>query len=89
VTAWLTAELAPVVGPDFTRRLNHHVVPRRGFLRLNHPSACELQLRRETLDLSSDAQQLVVFLPADEKTAQAVDQLHRRPHGRLRPSRNP
>jgi transcriptional regulator with XRE-family HTH domain len=81
---WFTTELAPIAGPDFTRRLNRHVVPRRGALRLNHPSGCELQLLRETLDLSSDAQQLVVFLPADEGTAQAVDQLRRRPHGRLR-----
>lgn len=81
---WFTAELAPVAGPDFTRRMNRHVVPRRGTLRLNHPSGCELQLLRETLELSSDAQQLVVFLPADEKTAEAVDQLRRRPHGRLR-----
>ncbi|MET9375154.1 helix-turn-helix transcriptional regulator [Streptomyces sp. NPDC002992] len=81
---WFTTELAPIAGPDFTRRLNRHVVPRRGALRLNHPSGCELQLLRETLDVSSDAQQLVVFLPADERTAHAVDQLRRRPHGRLR-----
>jgi transcriptional regulator with XRE-family HTH domain len=81
---WLTAELAPVAGPDFTRRLNRHVVPRRGVLRLNHPDGQELRLFRETLELSSDAQQLVVFLPADEQTAQAVDQLRRRPHSRLR-----
>lgn len=81
---WLTAELAPIAGPDFTRRLNHHVVPRRGVLRLNHPAGHELELLRETLELSSDAQQLVVFLPADDQTAQAVDQLRRQPHGRLR-----
>lgn len=77
---WATAELAP----DFTSRLNRHVVPRRGVLRLNHPSGPELRLLRETLELSSDAQQLVVFLPADEQTAQAVEELRRRPHGRLR-----
>ncbi|MBZ9640364.1 helix-turn-helix domain-containing protein [Streptomyces sp. PSKA30] len=81
---WFTTELAPVAGPDFTRRLNRHEVPRRGALRLNHPSGCELQLLRETLELSSDAQQLIVFLPADDRTAQAVDQLRGRPHGRLR-----
>ncbi|MER5210080.1 helix-turn-helix transcriptional regulator [Streptomyces sp. NPDC002838] len=81
---WFTAELSPVAGPDFTRRMNRHVVPRRGTLRLSHPSGCELQLLRETLELSSDAQQLVVFLPVDEKTAHAVDELRRRPHGRLR-----
>ncbi|SOD89906.1 helix-turn-helix domain-containing protein [Streptomyces sp. Ag109_G2-15] len=81
---WLTAELAPVAGPDFTRRLNRHVVPERGVLRLRHPSGCELRLLRETFELSSDARQLVVFLPADEATTQAVDQLRERPHGRLR-----
>jgi transcriptional regulator with XRE-family HTH domain len=80
---WLTAELAPIAGRDFTRRLNRHVVPRRGVLRLNHPAGHELQLLRETLELPTDAQQLVVFLPADEETTQAVDQLRRRPHGRL------
>lgn len=81
---WFTTELAPIAGPDFTRRLNRHEVPRRGALRLNHPSGCELQLLRETLELSSDAQQLIVFLPADDRTAQAVDQLRGRPRGRLR-----
>ncbi|MHB9848124.1 helix-turn-helix domain-containing protein [Streptomyces krungchingensis] len=81
---WLTAELAPLAGPEFTRRLNRHLVPRRGVLRLNHPDGPELRLNRETLDLSSDAQQLVVFLPADERTARAVDGLRHRSHGRLR-----
>ncbi|WP_405968310.1 helix-turn-helix transcriptional regulator [Streptomyces sp. NBC_00015] len=81
---WLTAQLATVAGPDFTRRRNRHVVPSRGVLRLNHPSGCELMLRRETLELSSDAQQLTVFLPADDATVQAVEQLRQRPHGRLR-----
>ncbi|MET7653633.1 MULTISPECIES: helix-turn-helix transcriptional regulator [unclassified Streptomyces] len=81
---WFTAELAPTAGPDFTRRLNRHVVPRRGDLRLSHPSGGELRLLRETLELSSDAQQVVVFLPADKETARAVDRLGRRPHGGLR-----
>ncbi|MFI5675702.1 helix-turn-helix domain-containing protein [Streptomyces cellulosae] len=81
---WLTTELASTAGPDFTRRLNRHLIPQRGSLRLNHPSGCELQLSRETLELSSDAQQLVVFLPADEGTAQAVAQLRRQPYGQLR-----
>ena len=81
---WLTSELAPIAGPDFTRRLNRHVVPRRGVLRLNHPAGHELQLLRETLELPADAQQLVIFLPADETTAQAVGHLRRRPHHRLR-----
>jgi transcriptional regulator with XRE-family HTH domain len=81
---WFTAELAPVAGPEFTRRLNRHVVPRRGDLRLHHPSGGELRLVRETLELSADAQQLVVLLPADEATAQTVDDLRRPAHGGLR-----
>ncbi|MGW6404473.1 MmyB family transcriptional regulator, partial [Streptomyces sp. NPDC055134] len=78
------AELAPIASPDFTLRLNRHVVPQRGALRLNHPFGCELRLLRETFELSSGAQQLVVFLPADERTVQAVDQLRRRSPSRLR-----
>ncbi|GAB3889466.1 helix-turn-helix transcriptional regulator [Kibdelosporangium lantanae] len=35
---WLSAELAPVAGPEFTQRLNLHQVPRRGDLRLDHPA---------------------------------------------------
>lgn len=81
---WFTAELAPIAGPDFTQRLNRHVVPQRGVLRLNHPSGCELRLLRETLELSADAQQLVVFLPADDWTAQSLGQLRVAPQGVLR-----
>ncbi|MFJ9248593.1 helix-turn-helix domain-containing protein [Streptomyces sp. NPDC101776] len=81
---WFTTELAGAAGPDFTRRLNRHVVPRRGVLRLSHPSGCELRLLRETLELASDAQQLTVLLPADDSTAEALGQLRRSSHGRLR-----
>jgi transcriptional regulator with XRE-family HTH domain len=81
---WFTAELAPVAGPELTRRLNRHVVPRGGDLRLRHPSGRDLRLVRETLELSADAQQLVVLLPADEATAEAVAELCRPAHGGLR-----
>ncbi|MER6284880.1 helix-turn-helix domain-containing protein [Streptomyces sviceus] len=81
---WFTAELAPVAGPELTRRLHRHVVPQRGDLRLRHPSGHELRLVRETLELSADAQQLVVLLPADEATDQAVEELRRPAHGGLR-----
>ncbi|MFD9950628.1 helix-turn-helix transcriptional regulator [Nonomuraea sp. NPDC059023] len=81
---WLTAELTPVAGPDFTERLNRHVVPRRGVLRLNHPAGHQLRLLRETLELPTDAQQLVIFLPSDDQTAEIIDQLQRQSHGRLR-----
>ncbi len=66
---WFSTELAPLAGPDFTRRLGNHLVPRRGPLRLHHPQGPELRLHRETLDLTADSQQLLVLLPADEETA--------------------
>ncbi|MBO7936203.1 helix-turn-helix transcriptional regulator [Streptomyces antibioticus] len=81
--AWFTAELAAVAGPGFTRRVNRHAVPRDQVLRLDHPTGCRLRLHRETLELTSDAQQLVVHLAADAETAEAVDRLRRRAHGGL------
>ncbi|QRP47207.1 helix-turn-helix domain-containing protein [Amycolatopsis sp. FDAARGOS 1241] len=81
---WLTADLAPIAGPEFTRRLNSTVVPPRGLLRVNHPAGRSLRLNRETLELAEDAQQLVVFLPADDATAEAVEELRRTTPTRLR-----
>ncbi|MEV4599091.1 helix-turn-helix transcriptional regulator [Amycolatopsis sp. NPDC049253] len=81
---WLTADLAPVAGPEFTSRLNSTAVPPRGVLRLNHPAGRSLRLNRETMELAEDGQQLVVFLPADEETARAVAKLPRQAAGRLR-----
>ncbi|HEU5160854.1 MAG TPA: helix-turn-helix transcriptional regulator [Streptosporangiaceae bacterium] len=81
---WLIAQLTDVAGSEFTRRLNRHMVPRRGVLRIEHPAGHRLQLLRETLELSTDVQQLVVFLPADDESAQVIDQLRGRPQDRLR-----
>ncbi|MFJ6379941.1 helix-turn-helix transcriptional regulator [Kitasatospora sp. NPDC092039] len=81
---WLSTELAPVAGPEFTRRLGNHLVPRRGPLRLRHPSGPELRLLRETLDLTDDSQQLVVLLPADDETAAHLDHLLTPAPARLR-----
>ncbi|MEU5566279.1 helix-turn-helix domain-containing protein [Micromonospora musae] len=77
---WFTAEFAPVAGAEFTRRLHHHLPPPRVPLTLNHPHTDPLRWDRETLELPTpDAQQLVVWLPADEATANAVDRLRHRP----------
>ncbi|MGW1024517.1 helix-turn-helix domain-containing protein [Streptomyces sp. NPDC002577] len=82
---WFQAELAPVAGTEFTRRLNHHLPPPHLPLRLNHPTAHELRWHRERLELPrTDAQELVVLLPADEATAQAMERLRRRPDRILR-----
>ncbi|MFE4976408.1 helix-turn-helix domain-containing protein [Kitasatospora sp. NPDC056651] len=72
---WLSTELAPIAGPEFTRRLGNHLVPRRRPLRLRHPDGIELRLLRETLELPDDAQQLLVLLPADDGTAAHLDRL--------------
>lgn len=80
---WFRAELAPVAGPAFTRRLGQHLPPPRRPLRMRHP-AIEHELRwdRETLELpASDEQQLVIYLPADQPTSRAL--------GRLRPAGQP
>ncbi|MET7967758.1 helix-turn-helix transcriptional regulator [Micromonospora sp. NPDC005305] len=82
---WFTVQLAPVAGPEFTRRLRQHLPPPQVPLRLVHPVAGELRWHREKLELpSTDAQELVVLLPADEATARAVEGLRHRRHGTLR-----
>ncbi|MGW7446028.1 helix-turn-helix domain-containing protein [Kitasatospora sp. NPDC054795] len=81
---WLSTELAPLAGPEFTRRVGNHLVPRRGPLRLHHPSGPELRLHRETLEFTDDAQQLLVLLPADDDTAAHLDRLLAPERPRLR-----
>jgi hypothetical protein len=82
---WFKAELAPAAGHEFTRRLSQHLPPSQALLRLNHPTAHELRWQRERLELPrTDAQELVVLLPADETTALAVQGLRRHVGGVLR-----
>jgi hypothetical protein len=83
---WFRADLAPLAGEEFTRRLDRHLPPPRPPLRLRHPAArTELCWHRERLELpAADAQALVVMLPADEATARALDLLRRRPERPLR-----
>ncbi|MGC0365302.1 transcriptional regulator with XRE-family HTH domain [Rhodococcus sp. 27YEA15] len=72
------AELTHLAGSEFSTRLERRRIPARANLRLRHPSEGELSWKRESLDLpASDAQQLVVYLPADSHTAQAFDRLRR------------
>lgn len=83
---WFTAGLAPGAGAEFTRRLHRHLPPPRMPLTTEHTGAGQLCWDRETLEFPApDAQQLVVWLPADEATAAAVDRLRQRPQrARLR-----
>jgi transcriptional regulator with XRE-family HTH domain len=72
------AELAPIAGDEFARRLSRHRLPQRGVMRWKLPSVGELRLDREVLEFpSTDSQQLVVFLPADDATTEALNRLRR------------
>ncbi len=81
---WFKAELAPLAGPEFTSRLDQHLPPPRRPLRMHHPCvAHELTWNRETFELPApDEQQLAIYLPADQPTAQAAGEL--RQQGQLR-----
>ncbi len=77
-SAQFQAELAPIAGGDFTRRLSRHTLPPRGRLRWKHPVTGELQLDREVMEFpATDAQQLVVFLPADDVSDEALNRMRR------------
>lgn len=85
--AALADQLTIAAGASFTERLA--TVPNlpapTGITRLEHPEAGPLRLAYETLTLSADDdQQLIVHLPADSATAEALDDLAGRHHGGLR-----
>lgn len=73
-------ELTVSAGDEFTRRAA--TVPGlpkpAGVVRMLHPKAGNLRLAQETLDLSDDDQRLVVYLPADDTTSDALGRLTRR-----------
>jgi len=74
----LVAALVTAGGDDFARRWAARPVARTrtGVKRLVHPEAGELRIAFETLQLPDVVEQrLVVYLPADERTAQALDRL--------------
>lgn len=78
--AWFKADFAPAAGDEFTRRLHRHVPPPRVPLTIDHPRANRLRWERETLELPTpDAQQLAIWLPADEATRVAVERLRHGP----------
>jgi transcriptional regulator with XRE-family HTH domain len=81
----LVTELVAVAGAELTKRLHIHDLPTGGTQRWCLPAIGELRLDLEVLELpAADAQQLVVFLPADDTTADAVNRLRRTATGTLR-----
>ena len=86
MTEWFIEDLTPLAGDELVRRLHRHVSPSAAPLGLRHPSGHVLRWDRETLELDrADAQQIVVLLPADAATEQALDRL--RHVARTRPLR--
>jgi transcriptional regulator with XRE-family HTH domain len=82
----LVAELAEAAGDEFTRRWEARPVERKtsGTKRIVHPEVGELRIEFETMQLADrDNQRLVVYLPGDEATAAAFDQLSGRRPGAL------
>ncbi|MFX0575364.1 helix-turn-helix transcriptional regulator [Nocardia nepalensis] len=85
--AALADELTVAAGTEFTRRVESvpSLAAATGTTRLTHPDAGSLRLTYETLELSADDdQQLIVYLPADDSTAAALDTLAGRRPGGLR-----
>jgi transcriptional regulator with XRE-family HTH domain len=86
-TEHLVNELTITAGALFTERWSAPPVlpPRTGVERLLHPDVGELRLAYETLQLpDNDYQRLVIYLPADDATAVALDRLARPDLGTLR-----
>jgi transcriptional regulator with XRE-family HTH domain len=85
--AALANELTVTVGAPFTDRWTAQAIPpsRTGAERVAHPEAGALRLAVEILELpDADDQRLVVYLPADDATAAALDGLTGRRPGALR-----
>ena len=83
----LVGALGAAAGRDFTDRWAARPVVRKrtGVKRIAHPEVGELRVAFETLQLpDADDQRLVVYLPADEATATALDVLAGRHPGGLR-----
>ncbi|MEV0154480.1 helix-turn-helix transcriptional regulator [Micromonospora sp. NPDC050686] len=79
--------LGRTVGAAFTTRWRRRPVAAHasGVRRVRHPEVGPLRLAYETLALADDQQRLVVQLPADAATADALDRLLGRRPGALRP----
>jgi transcriptional regulator with XRE-family HTH domain len=82
----LVADLSDAGGDEFTRRWDARPVERKtaGTKRIVHPEVGALTIEFETLQLADrDDQRLVVYLPGDDATAVAFDQLSGRRPGAL------
>jgi transcriptional regulator with XRE-family HTH domain len=82
---WFRTQLSPAAGPEFTRRLDRHIPPPSVPLRIAHTDVGDLRWNRERLALpSTDHQEIVVYLPADNTTSRAWETLRHRSRADLR-----
>lgn len=73
-----TDEMMAAAGDELGGRLARPSLPATGVLRWQQPTVGELRFDREVMELpAGDAQQLVVLVPADAATADALDRLRR------------
>jgi hypothetical protein len=79
----LIDELSITAGAPFADRMAAVPVMPRADL-VAHPEVGRLRLAHETLALANDGQRLVVYLPADDATVEALDRLNGRGPGALR-----
>ncbi|MFR9726443.1 helix-turn-helix domain-containing protein [Streptomyces sp. MS19] len=72
--AALTDELTVAAGDEFARRAATlpGLARRSGVTLLAHPEAGELRLAYETLELTTEDQRIITYLPADAATADAL-----------------
>ncbi|MBF6322280.1 helix-turn-helix transcriptional regulator [Nocardia cyriacigeorgica] len=83
----LADRLTITAGAAFTDRVDTvpSLPPVTGITRMQHPEVGGLRMAYETLDLpADDDQQLIIYLPADDATAAALDALNGRRPGALR-----
>jgi transcriptional regulator with XRE-family HTH domain len=74
----LLDEITALAGTELTECLQHHRPRPSGPQAWHHPDLGELRFEREVLELpAADGQQLVVLLPADADTADAVNRMSR------------
>ncbi|MGC0364234.1 transcriptional regulator with XRE-family HTH domain [Rhodococcus sp. 27YEA15] len=66
---WLTAEIAPQAGPDFTARVNQMLPPVPHPWEIRLPDGVITRWQREVLDIPAEPeQQIVILMPADNET---------------------
>lgn len=80
---WFVQDFGAMAGPEFDKRIHQPLPPPSVPLVITHPSGSRMTWQREKMQLpEGDAQELVVFLPDDDPTAEAMESLRSESQGR-------